>query len=282
MRMNAYYYSFAPTGVEAVDRILSAVATAGKMYHSTEQWADREDQEQSQAELIQAAANKAAAQAAADDWRPNGRKRLLYLLAMTYLGNHRSLDVRLAFEAEGIHPSTNESIRAWLRDNPPPEARPSELAKEVGAGDTMKKSLFYSVVNAGDGSAYPEFFDSMELAEFAQEGEEWGEPCVGAVPDKPVTAAGYILELVRNDELDRAALCAARFYPKVAPRLAARRLDAKFFMIEADGEEVYRLFAYPDYTDDTADQFLELARAQFPETTRQRSQKDPYGRSCTP
>ena len=26
MRLNAYYYSFAPTGNEAIDRILSAVA----------------------------------------------------------------------------------------------------------------------------------------------------------------------------------------------------------------------------------------------------------------
>ena len=38
MRMGAYYYSFTPTGVEAIDRILSAVATAGKAYHHTEGW----------------------------------------------------------------------------------------------------------------------------------------------------------------------------------------------------------------------------------------------------
>ena len=38
MRMEAYYYEFKPTGVELVDRILSAVASAGKSYHHTEDW----------------------------------------------------------------------------------------------------------------------------------------------------------------------------------------------------------------------------------------------------
>lgn len=37
-RMDAYYYGFEETGVEVVDRILSAVACAGKAYHHTESW----------------------------------------------------------------------------------------------------------------------------------------------------------------------------------------------------------------------------------------------------
>ena len=40
MRMDAYYYGFDPTGVEAIDKILSAVACAGKAYHHTEDWGD--------------------------------------------------------------------------------------------------------------------------------------------------------------------------------------------------------------------------------------------------
>lgn len=40
MRLNAYYYSFVPTGNEAIDRILSAVACAGKAYHHTGEWTD--------------------------------------------------------------------------------------------------------------------------------------------------------------------------------------------------------------------------------------------------
>lgn len=38
IRMDAYYYGFSHTGVVIIDRILSAVACAGKAYHHTEQW----------------------------------------------------------------------------------------------------------------------------------------------------------------------------------------------------------------------------------------------------
>jgi hypothetical protein len=37
-RMEAYYYEFKPTGVDCIDKILSAVACAGKAYQSTEDW----------------------------------------------------------------------------------------------------------------------------------------------------------------------------------------------------------------------------------------------------
>ncbi|WP_205042161.1 DUF1778 domain-containing protein [Rhodoligotrophos defluvii] len=40
MRMDAYYYGFTSTGVQAIDRILSAVACAGKAYHHTGDWTD--------------------------------------------------------------------------------------------------------------------------------------------------------------------------------------------------------------------------------------------------
>lgn len=37
-RMEAYYYSFDSTGSDPVDKILSAVACAGKAYHHTDDW----------------------------------------------------------------------------------------------------------------------------------------------------------------------------------------------------------------------------------------------------
>jgi len=40
LRMNAYYYSFKETGCHPIDKILSAVATAGKRAHNTEDWHD--------------------------------------------------------------------------------------------------------------------------------------------------------------------------------------------------------------------------------------------------
>jgi hypothetical protein len=66
MRLMAYYYSFNPTGNESIDRILSAVACAGKAYHHTESWLDETPPYEdffkggSPAEWIQNAANDAA------------------------------------------------------------------------------------------------------------------------------------------------------------------------------------------------------------------------------
>lgn len=67
-RMDAYYYSFDPTGVPAIDAILSAVAHAGKAYHGTEDWTEEGDEQwpgrwgpgRSCVDVIQAAANEAA------------------------------------------------------------------------------------------------------------------------------------------------------------------------------------------------------------------------------
>jgi hypothetical protein len=43
MRMDAYYYGFEPTGEECIDRVLSAVACAGKAYHNTSEWAEESE-----------------------------------------------------------------------------------------------------------------------------------------------------------------------------------------------------------------------------------------------
>ena len=39
-RMSAYYYDFDATGSETIDKILGAVACAGKAYQDTENWED--------------------------------------------------------------------------------------------------------------------------------------------------------------------------------------------------------------------------------------------------
>jgi hypothetical protein len=63
-RMNAYYYGFERTGFAVIDDVLSAVATAGKHYHGTDQWASPDfgtEGEPTEEEAIQAAANRGAA-----------------------------------------------------------------------------------------------------------------------------------------------------------------------------------------------------------------------------
>lgn len=66
MRMSAYYYEFQPTGNEHVDRILCAVASAGKAYHHTDGWVSNvcdwpDVRGNTPIEWIQNAANDAAA-----------------------------------------------------------------------------------------------------------------------------------------------------------------------------------------------------------------------------
>lgn len=56
LRMNGYYIHFDLTGVVEVDRVLSAVACAGKGYHNTDGWT-----EGGYTDLIQKWADRAAA-----------------------------------------------------------------------------------------------------------------------------------------------------------------------------------------------------------------------------
>jgi len=63
LKMNAYYYSFEPTGVQEIDEILSAVAVAGKGSHHTESWDDPDYADKdgkTDVDKIQEAANRAA------------------------------------------------------------------------------------------------------------------------------------------------------------------------------------------------------------------------------
>lgn len=50
----------------------------------------------------------------------------------------------------------------------------------------MKTTIWYSVQNCGDGSAYPEWFESKELAVLDQKfmDEGWSEACVGSLEIK--------------------------------------------------------------------------------------------------
>jgi hypothetical protein len=56
------------------------------------------------------------------------------------------------------------------------------------------RTVYYSVSNCGDGSAYPQFFDEADLADAHQEyivTEGWGEDCVGTLvltSESPINA----------------------------------------------------------------------------------------------
>jgi hypothetical protein len=69
-------------------------------------------------------------------------------------------------------------------------------------------TLYYSVSNGGDGSAYPQFSLSKELCDIHQEiqsefYEGWGEPCVGEITlesDSPITVSDQDFKYLLNKE----------------------------------------------------------------------------------
>jgi hypothetical protein len=70
-----------------------------------------------------------------------------------------------------------------------------------------KLTLYYSVSNGGDGSAYPQFCETEAIAEIHQEmhneliGEGWGESCTGSITlesESPITILG---KLITKDSL---------------------------------------------------------------------------------
>jgi hypothetical protein len=66
LRMGAYYYGFAQTGARVVDKVLSAVACAGKAFHHTSEWNDDAKWDghtgETPVDWIQNAADEAAAE----------------------------------------------------------------------------------------------------------------------------------------------------------------------------------------------------------------------------
>ena len=66
----------------------------------------------------------------------------------------------------------------------------------------MKTKFYYSVINCGDGSAYPQFMESKELVEFDQANadEGWGEDCSGYVEIEHNTPIRLCKNIVTIDE----------------------------------------------------------------------------------
>jgi hypothetical protein len=89
-------------------------------------------------------------------------------------------------------------------------------------------TLFYSVRNGGDGSAYPTFMSTQALADYDQDNmdEGWGESCTGSitlksespiiVDDDVVTPESYLIGLIDNNEDTEAFL--EQFFPQGKPQ----------------------------------------------------------------
>jgi len=67
----------------------------------------------------------------------------------------------------------------------------------------VKISIYYSIQNCGDGSAYPKFFHSDKLAELDQKYmiEGWGEPCTGSLTIKSQSTIEFEDEVLTKEDV---------------------------------------------------------------------------------
>lgn len=128
----------------------------------------------------------------------------------------------------------------------------------------MKLTLHYSVQNCGDGSAYPKFLESEELAEWDQDhmDEGWGEPCTGTITiegdnltcTEVETKEGYYLDLILDrdpmseEEREEAKEFKAKFFPNGLPRFTVGISRKQYYGILVTDRVVYEYFAYPEKT----------------------------------
>ena len=112
----------------------------------------------------------------------------------------------------------------------------------------MKYTLYYSVRNGGDGSAYPIFLESQELADWDQDhlGEGWGENCSGTVTlesespivcDKVISKEEYYIKYIKEDNYFKYIKDGSnqkemeefisKFFPEGLPRFSVRGEDSK-------------------------------------------------------
>lgn len=127
----------------------------------------------------------------------------------------------------------------------------------------MKLTVFYSVQNGGDGSAYPRFMESKKLCEFDQEhmSEGWGESCTGSISfesDSPITCLDDIVTkesyFIDNycDEYDNGKSkeqmeFVSKFFPNGLPKFTVKVEDTKskdytYNLVFVDGKQVARVF----------------------------------------
>lgn len=128
----------------------------------------------------------------------------------------------------------------------------------------MNLTIFYSVRNGGDGSAYPTFMESGELADWDQDhmDEGWGEPCTGSFTvssdspitcvDKIVTKEQFFIERYAEEKLSKKREKEARkfikeFFPNGLPKFTVTtevtgNENYLYNKVNVNGVEVAKIF----------------------------------------
>ena len=122
--------------------------------------------------------------------------------------------------------------------------------------NTMTKlTIYYSIQNGGDGSAYPIFMDTRKLAEWDQNhlDEGWGEDCWGELDimydyqitiEKVLTTISYYLYKELDDwwDAEDRAEFESEFFPDGLPKFKARILGGcdRYYYVFVDDVRQYR------------------------------------------
>lgn len=124
-----------------------------------------------------------------------------------------------------------------------------------------KLTLYYSVENCGDGSAYPRWFETEELADWHQNhlDEGWGESCTGTIVvegsnlrcSKLQTKEGYYLELLLegyddDDNTKELEKFKSTFFPDGLPEFSVKIIEPHYYGVFVKDRLVYRHFAHPE------------------------------------
>lgn len=118
---------------------------------------------------------------------------------------------------------------------------------------------YYSVTNGGDGSAYPHWYESQELADWDNDhqNEGWGETCTGSIEFTGEalfdikTKEGYLIGLYINtseEEDDKFEEFKEEFFPDGLPEYTIDILDKNYYGIYFNGKLVHKQFQYPGET----------------------------------
>ncbi len=114
---------------------------------------------------------------------------------------------------------------------------------------------YYSVTNGGDGSAYPHWYESQELADWDNDhqSEGWGETCTGSIEFTGEalfdikTKEGYLVDLY-IDEDDRFEEFKEEFFPDGIPAFTMDILNKNYYGVYFNGKLIHKQFEYPGET----------------------------------
>lgn len=136
----------------------------------------------------------------------------------------------------------------------------------------MRLKVFYSVRNGGDGSAYPTFMESKELAEFDQAhmNEGWGESCAGSILfesdseirclNKITTKESYLIEQYGNTADEERHEFISQFFPNGLPKFTVETEKSDkgytYNNVLVDGKHVAKVFKLTSESGQIFENFL--------------------------